>query len=106
MSDTAATLQLTTDRSTKMFIQKHLTKTDTEKGVDNYHYLSRDFNSGTTGAAPQVVVQGWQYQGSVCWRDQKYRTAISEVMGPEGTDWMDLKTDAAEVTCYNIKKLL
>ena len=76
----------------------YLTKTDTEKGVDNYHYLSRDFNHGITGAAPVIRWPGWQYEGSVCWRDQKTRTAISEVLGPKGTDWMDLKTDAAEVT--------
>ena len=46
--------------------------------ADNYHYFSYDNKDGITGGATTVSFANSDAGGSVCLRDQKLRTAISE----------------------------
>jgi len=46
--------------------------------ADNYHYFSYDNKDGWSGVAIQMGFGNSDAFGSVCWKDQKRRTAISE----------------------------
>ena len=46
--------------------------------ADNYHYFSYDNKDGITGGATTASFANSDAGGSVCLRDQKLRTAISE----------------------------
>ena len=46
--------------------------------ADNYHYFSYDNKGGTSGVATTMRYPNSDTGGSVCFRDQKQRTAISE----------------------------
>ena len=46
--------------------------------ADNYHYFSYDNKDGITGGATTMRFANSDAKGSVCWSDQKRRTAISE----------------------------
>ena len=46
--------------------------------ADNYHYFSYDNKGGTSGIARGMGWTNSDASGSVCWRDKKRRTAISE----------------------------
>ena len=75
-----------------------MTKNDPEKGVDNFHYLSRDFNLGTSGIARSVSYSGWEFSGSVCMDNKDgEKTAITEVYGPKGYTWNQMRVDAGQV---------
>merc|ERR1711990_102564 len=72
--------------------------------VDNFHYLSQDTNSGTSGIAKQMMYTnvGWTYMGTVCWPSKKLRTAITEVFGPTTNSWNSLRVDAAETFAHEL----
>ena len=82
-------------------IATEYTAKDAETGVDNYHYLSQDPQGGVTGVARGMAYNGWEYSGSVCWMDQKDRTAITEVLGPDSYTWNQKRMTAAEVILQN-----
>ena len=85
-------------------VSKYMTKKDTEKGVDNFHYLSRDFNAGTSGIANAVSYTTWKFSGSVCWDNKEgIRTAITEVYGPSTYTWKQMRVDAGEVKLIRCK---
>ena len=46
--------------------------------ADNYHYFSYDNKGGVSGIARSMGWTNSDASGSVCWRDKKRRTAISE----------------------------
>lgn len=84
-------------------VSKYMTKNDPEKGVDNFHYLSRDFNAGTSGIANSMSYSGWKYMGSVCWDNKEGgRTAITEVYGPKGYTWEQMRVDAGETFAHEL----
>jgi len=78
------------------------TAPDTETGVDNYHYLSMDNQGGTTGVARAVAYTGWTYHGSVCWQNQKDRTAITEVLSPGWYSWNQQRMSAAQTFAHEL----
>ena len=54
--------------------------------ADNYHYFSYDNKDGTAGvAATMRLFANSDALGSVCWRNQRERTAISEWLNDEAT---------------------
>jgi len=54
--------------------------------ADNYHYFSYDNKDGTAGvAATMRLFANSDALGSVCWRNQRDRTAISEWLNDEAT---------------------
>ena len=54
--------------------------------ADNYHYFSYDNKYGTAGvAATMRLFANSDALGSVCWRNQRERTAISEWLNDEAT---------------------
>jgi len=84
-------------------VSKYMTKNDPEKGVDNFHYLSRDFNAGTSGIARTVSYSGWKFSGSVCMDNKDGdRTAITEVYGPKGYTWNQMRVDAGETFAHEL----
>ena len=67
------------------------------ENVDNYHFLSMDDQGGVTGVARGMAYNGWTYRGSVCWKSQKDRTAITEVLSPSWYTWNQKRMTASEV---------
>lgn len=82
-------------------IAEQFTSKDSEE-ADNYHYLSQDPRGGTTGIAIGRAYHGWTYFGSVCWKDQKDRTAITEVTGPDWVTWSEKRLTAAAVSSIQL----
>ena len=82
-------------------ISEQFTSKDSEE-ADNYHYLSQDSPGGTAGIALRNSYPGWTYSGSVCWKNQKDRIAITEVMGPDEYTWNQKKLTTAVVSSIGL----
>jgi len=82
-------------------LAESFTKPDSEK-ADNYHYLSQDPQGGVTGVARGVGYRSWEYSGSVCWANQKDRTAVTEVMGPDWYTWNQKRMGAAATFAHEL----
>ena len=63
--------------------------------ADNYHYFSYDNKGGVSGIARSMGWTNSDASGSVCWRDKKRRTAISE--------WLRSDAETAMVIHWKMK---